>query len=535
VQPFLLNVISDGGTVTSSAGLGGSQIFCPPTCNALFRPSDVVTVIAHDANGFAFTQWSGDCSGTAAETTVAMSAERTCRAHFRPFELGVTVTGNGVVRVEELGEECAGGCTFEPRRESVSLRAVPSLGWRFDGWSGACSGTNTFTTVSITADRSCTAAFSRTPGLFFLTMIVDGRGSVTSEPAGLECSATCVLLLPAGSAFDITAHETSSSIFSFWLDDCASPGPTNHLVLDRDKTCRARFVDRPGFPIAQMTWAPASPRVGQVVTFDGNGSFVFDPVTNTRDHGAIRSWSWDFNADGIVDAAGGHSAAAIAQYAYQAPGTQEARLVVRGGPFDEADDHVDNPFVAEATQPLFALSVNKAGTGGGDIVTTPPGLIHCAHPCTSAGPVLLESGTMVMLKATPRSGSTFNGWTGAGCTGVTDTIEVAMSAARTCTATFTLVPVNFTLSVAINAPSGSVASVEAVSPPGNTIFCRAGIGGPVCSQAFAPGTVVQVRPSNSVIELGKFGGWVGCDAVGALATCSVTLNGDRTVTLTVLP
>jgi hypothetical protein len=464
-----------------------------------------------------------------------MSAERTCRAHFRPFELGVTVTGNGVVRVEELGEECAGGCTYEPRRESVSLRALPSLGWRFDGWGGGCSGTDSFMTVSIDADRSCTAAFSRTPGLFFLTMIVDGFGSVTSEPPGLECSATCVFLLPAGSAFEVTAHETSRSIFSFWLDDCASATPTNHLVLDRDKTCRARFVDRPGFPVAQMSWAPATARVGQVITFDGNGSYVFDPVTNTRDHAGIRRWSWDFNADGIVDAAGGRSAAAIAQYAFQAAGTQQVVLVVTGGPFDETDDHVDNPFITEATQPLFGLAVTKAGTGRGEIVTMPPGLVHCSLPCSSAGPVVLESDTVVRLKATPHADSTFGGWSGAGCTGGGDTIDVTMTAARTCTATFTLVPVNFTLSVAINAPSGSVASVEAVSPPGNMISCRAGLGGPVCSQAFAPGTVVQVRPSNSVIELGKFGGWVGCDAVGALATCTVTLNGDRTVTLTVLP
>jgi hypothetical protein len=54
----------------------------------------------------------------------------------------------------------------------------------------------------------------------------------------------------------------------------------------------------------------------------------------------------------------------------------------------------------------------------------------------------------------------------------------------------------------------------------------------VCSQTFAPGTVVQIRPSNSTLELLLFDHWTGCDSVGALATCTVTLTGTRTVTMT---
>jgi hypothetical protein len=44
---------------------------------------------------------------------------------------------------------------------------------------------------------------------------------------------------------------------------------------------------------------------------------------------------------------------------------------------------------------------------------------------------------------------------------------------------------------------------------------------------------VVVRPSGTSIELGLFGNWLGCDAVGGfLFECTVTMTGHRTVTAT---
>jgi hypothetical protein len=38
-----------------------------------------------------------------------------------------------------------------------------------------------------------------------------------------------------------------------------------------------------------------------------------------------------------------------------------------------------------------------------------------------------------------------------------------------------------------------------------------------------------VRPSDTSIELGLFDGWSGCDSVGGLFACSVTMTNNRTV------
>jgi hypothetical protein len=89
----------------------------------------------------------------------------------------------------------------------------------------------------------------------------------------------------------------------------------------------------------------------------------------------------------------------------------------------------------------------------------------------------------------------------------------------------------FTLTVAVNQPAGSIGSIIGVQPAGNVINC----GGPLpqaCTQSFPAGTVVVVGPTNTSVELALFSGWSGCDAIGPLFTCFVTLTGDRTVTAT---
>ena len=77
----------------------------------------------------------------------------------------------------------------------------------------------------------------------------------------------------------------------------------------------------------------------------------------------------------------------------------------------------------------FTLSVAKAGTGSGTVTSNPTG-INCGADCSEA----YTDGTSVSLTATPASGSTFGGWSGA-CTG-TGPCALSMTANRSVTATF---------------------------------------------------------------------------------------------------
>lgn len=76
----------------------------------------------------------------------------------------------------------------------------------------------------------------------------------------------------------------------------------------------------------------------------------------------------------------------------------------------------------------YTLSVTISGSG---TVTSAPSGINCGTTCSAS----YDSGTQVTLTATPATGSTFSGWSGA-CSGSSPTCTVAMTQARSVTASF---------------------------------------------------------------------------------------------------
>ena len=75
------------------------------------------------------------------------------------------------------------------------------------------------------------------------------------------------------------------------------------------------------------------------------------------------------------------------------------------------------------------LTVSKTGTGTGS-VTSSPSAISCGSSCSAS----ITTGTAVTLTATPDSGSSFSGWSGA-CSG-NGTCQLTMDTAKSVTATF---------------------------------------------------------------------------------------------------
>ena len=162
--------------------------------------------------------------------------------------------------------------------------------------------------------------------------------------------------------------------------------------------------------------------------------------------------------------------------------------------------------------PQQTLALTFAGTGAGSVSDSVS--LTCSASCQHQYP----QGTLVHLTATPAAGSTFAGWSGGGCSG-TGTCTVTMSANHAVTATFSTIPppVTHTLSVS---KSGNGSGTVTSSPAG--ISC-----GPTCANAFTTGTPVTLTATSD--SGSTFAGWSGggCSGTG---TCTVTLNGDTTVT-----
>ncbi len=154
----------------------------------------------------------------------------------------------------------------------------------------------------------------------------------------------------------------------------------------------------------------------------------------------------------------------------------------------------------------FTLTVGKVG-GLGTVTSSPPG-IDCGSTCSA----LFASGAVVTLTATPASGSTFTGWSGA-CTG-TGPCTVTMSAAQSVTASFGTT--GYTLTV-IKAGTGS----GTVS--GSGISC-----GSTCSATYQPGTSVTLAATAA--SGSTFGGW--SSTCPGFASGALTVNASCTVTVT---
>jgi len=76
-----------------------------------------------------------------------------------------------------------------------------------------------------------------------LTVNKDGGGSgtVTSDPAGINCGADCTEDYALGTVVTLTAHPGVKSYFVGWSGDCLGTDPTTTVTMDADKTCTATF------------------------------------------------------------------------------------------------------------------------------------------------------------------------------------------------------------------------------------------------------------------------------------------------------
>jgi hypothetical protein len=227
----------------------------------------------------------------------------------------------------------------------------------------------------------------------------------------------------------------------------------------------------------------------------------------------------------------------------------------------------------------FTLTVARSGTGSG---TVGGAGINCGPDCTET----VGSGTVIALAATPTTGSTFSGWSGAGCSG-TGACNVTVDANKTATATFTLnryrveviagpngiveaPPGPFdhgsTVQVYVVPDPGYVAAVSGTCPAGSffrdiyttgrlgmdctVVFtfsplftltvAKAGTGGGTisgpgiscgvdCSEIVGSGTVVAL--SATPVAGSIFSGWSGAGC-GGTGGCSVTVDANKTATAT---
>lgn len=163
------------------------------------------------------------------------------------YDFTASVQGSGAVTSTPAGIACGSGqpgpCTASfGDGASVSLTPAADPGWVFSGWTGDCTGAGPCV-VTMDRARSVTATFVTAQDL---SVTVSGPGSVTSDPAGLDCPATsCTAGFADGSTVVLTATPTGDASFAGWTGDPACDGtstPTCSLTADAARSVTATFV-----------------------------------------------------------------------------------------------------------------------------------------------------------------------------------------------------------------------------------------------------------------------------------------------------
>jgi hypothetical protein len=309
-------------------------------------------------------------------------------------------------------------------------------------------------------------------------------GTVTSDPPGIACGATCSASYPAGTTVTLFATPDTGAAFTAWTGGCSGATPTCQLNLAADGAVDAAF------DVARHVVSVATAGNGSgTVTSSPAGITCPGTCSATVDYGVT-----------VTLTASPEPGSTFVGWSGACSGTGTCVLAV-----------TDDAAVTAAFALDLSLVVTKAGNGAGTVDSTPPG-ISCGTSCAATYP----PSTSVTLTAAPAVGSTFSGWTGGGCSG-TGPCTVLMTAATAVSATFTLN--QYTLTVAkAGAGSGTVTS----SPAG--ITC-----GATCSTPFNHGTTVVLTATPAAGS--TFAGWSG-GGCGGTGTCSVALTSATQVTAT---
>jgi uncharacterized repeat protein (TIGR01451 family)/uncharacterized repeat protein (TIGR02543 family) len=272
--------------------------------------------------------------------------------------------------------------------------------------------------------------------LLSVTKAGAGAGSVSSQPSGINCGATCSALYPSGTVVTLTAAPDANNAFTGWSGAGCTGTGSCVVTMDAARSVSAQFtptaynvtVTRNGNGAGSVSSTPAGITCGATCTALFNFGTVVTLTATPQTGTDFTGWS----------GAGCTGAGACVV-------TVNAAKNV----------------TATFTLQRYTLSVSPSGNGVGTVSSTPAG-INCGATCAAS----FDYGTRVTLTAVASTGSTFTGWSGA-CTGNNPCV-VTIDAAKSVTPSYSLN--SYTLWLNSTGTGGGGASILGIGPGSVTIM-----------------------------------------------------------------
>ncbi|HEC83712.1 MAG TPA: DUF11 domain-containing protein, partial [Thioploca sp.] len=410
---------------------------------------------------------------------------------------------------------------------AIALTATPSAGSTFAGFSGTnCSGSFT-----ITADMNCTATFDPLPPpqADLLLTKADSADPVntstnfsytlTVNNAGPDAASNVRVVdtLPAGVSFvsasgtDWTCNETGGTVTCELANlavgganlitiNVTAPSTTGDITNQATVSATTADLDTSNNSVSETTMVAPQPLLHTLtVTTVGNGTVTANGIDCDND--CEESYSSGTN---VTLTATPNADSTFAGFSGDANCSDSFTIT--------ADMNCTATFNLQPT-PVFQLSLQTDGTGSG-VVSSQPAGIDCGTDCTEN----YQSGTALVLTATPDGGSTFAGFSGDANCSESFTITADMN----CTATFNLLPPPPPPTYTLTIQTDGIGSGKVSSDP-TGIDC-----GTDCTENYQSGTAVTLTATPATDD-SAFLGWMG-DCSGFETSLTITMDAAKNCT-----
>jgi hypothetical protein len=127
------------------------------------------------------------------------------------------------------------------------LTASPDADSNFAAWTGCDSVAGATCTVTMSAARSVTAAFTLKSFTLTVGKTGLGNGTVTSSPTGINCGTTCASTYVIGTTVTLTASPALLSLFTGWSRCDTVNGATCTVTMSAARSVTADFTGVPLF------------------------------------------------------------------------------------------------------------------------------------------------------------------------------------------------------------------------------------------------------------------------------------------------
>lgn len=191
----------------------------------------IVTVSATADQNWEFQGWTGDVVSDSSDIEIELNASFSITATFSrsEFTLTTSVDGSGSVNRELVsGSQTDNGYLFE---SVVRLSASGETGWRFIGWEGDLTGSESPKELFMDSNKDVTAVFDNPE--FTIALQTDGSGSASVTPQKE--------VYRFGEEVTFTAAPAAGHEFMGWSGSIGGRSRSQNTIVEDDLNVTARF------------------------------------------------------------------------------------------------------------------------------------------------------------------------------------------------------------------------------------------------------------------------------------------------------